>query len=40
VTFLLHGFHGMAETAFHSGVVDVGRFAKNMRKATRSLLTG
>lgn len=36
--FLLHGFHGMAETAFHRGNVDVGRLAQSMRTATRSLL--
>jgi AcrR family transcriptional regulator len=38
--FLLHGFHGMAETAFHRGNVDVGRLARSMRNVTRSLLRG
>jgi AcrR family transcriptional regulator len=38
--FLLHGFHGMVEAAFHSGTVDVGRLAKNVRRVTRSLLMG
>jgi AcrR family transcriptional regulator len=38
--FLLHGFHGMTETAFHRGNVNVGRLAKSMRNVTRSLLTG
>jgi len=38
--FLLHGFHGMVETAFHNGNVDVGRLARRMRNVTRSLLMG
>lgn len=38
--FLLHGFHGMAETAFHRGPVDVGHLAKSMRRVTRSSAHG
>ena len=36
--FLLHGFHGMTETAFHSGNVDVGQLSRSVRSVTRSLL--
>jgi hypothetical protein len=37
--FLLHGFHGMTESAFHSGNRDVSLLVLNLRKITRALLT-
>jgi AcrR family transcriptional regulator len=37
--FLLHGFQGMTESAFHKGNRDVVALARRLRHVTRALLT-
>lgn len=37
--FILHGFQGTVESAFHSGHIEPARLKSGMRKVIRSLLT-